>query len=465
MTILSGVKLKLYPNKKQKQTIEQTFGNSRFVWNQFKNMQENRYNAMIDDYNSYKEQSKENGKKIINPIYIDTYGMQKMLTPLKKNYPWLYSSDATVLQKTLSNLDQAYKNFFKKPDQFEKPKFKSRKHRSQSFTGKSQKQKSGKTNIRITGNHYVHVTKLGFIKVSKTTRINGQIKEYTITRESFGDYYISFQIEESDRELLVKTKQLMGGDLGLTHLLTLSNGLKFPKFSPGQALALSLNAQSKASKNMNRNSKILTTNELIYLIKKGIFDEDKSNTSDLFDFKNHEKRMKKSAKAQRKVANKRHDYLHKLTTALAKAYDVIVLEDLKVKNMLKNHKLAKAISNASWATFVRFLHYKCNWYGKLFILVPPHYTSRICHQCGWDSGKKPLDIREWTCPHCHETHDRDINAAINILYRGLETYLQSQLILLNEQAKNSYFSTVFFQVASQWLMQTITYFNQALEIA
>ena len=465
MTILLGVKLKLYPNKEQKQTIEQTFGNSRFVWNQFKNMQENRYNAMIDDYNSYKEQAKKHGDKIINPIYIEDYDMQKLLTELKKENSWLHLSDATVLQKTLSNLDRAYKNFFTKPDQFEKPKFKSRKHRNQSFTGRANKRKSGKTSVYVAGPRYVYVPKLGFIKTSKTTRINGQIKEYTITRESFGAYYISFQIEEPNRELLVKTKQLMGGDLGLTHLLTLSNGLKFPKFSTGQALALSLNAQSKASKSMNRNSKILTTNELIYLIEKGIFDEDKYDASNLFDFKNHEKRMKKSAKAQRKVANKRHDYLHKLTTALVKAYDVIVLEDLKIKNMLKNHKLAKAISNASWATFVRFLCYKCDWYEKLFILVPPHYTSRICHHCGWDSGKKPLDIREWTCPHCHETHDRDINAAINILYRGLETYLQSQVMLLNEQAKNGYFSTVFFQVASQWLMQTISYFNQALNIA
>lgn len=465
MTILSGIKLKLYPNKVQKQTIEQTFGNSRFVWNQFRNMQETRYNAMIDDYNRYKKQAKENGQKIINPIYIRDYDMQKMLTELKKEHSWLHLSDATVLQKTLSTLDQSYKNFFKKPNQFEKPKFKSCKHRSQAFTGRANKSKSGKTSVYTAGNRYVYVPKLGFIKVSKTTQTNGQIKEYTITRESFGDYYISFQIEEPDRELLVKTKQLMGGDLGLTHLLTLSNGLKFPKFNPGQTLAFSLKAQSKASKNMNRNSKILTTNELIYLIEKGIFDEDKYKASDLFDFKNHEIRLKKSAKAQRKVANKRHDYLHKLTTVLVKTYDVIVLEDLKVKNMLKNHKLAKAISNASWATFIRFLRYKCNWYGKLFILVPPHYTSRICHQCGWDSGKKPLDIREWTCPHCHETHDRDINAAINILYRGLETYLQSQLMLLNEQAKNGYFSTVFFQVASQWIKQTITYFNQALNIA
>lgn len=465
MTILSGAKLKLYPNKAQKQTIEQTFGNSRFVWNQFRNMQENRYNAMIDAYNNYKKQAKKKGEKIINPIYIDAYGMQRMLTPLKKDYPWLYSTDATVFQKTVSNLDKAYKNFFKKPNQFEKPKFKSRKHRSQSFTGKTNKLKPGKTSVYVAGPRYVYVPKLGFIKTSKTTRINGQIKEYTIIRESFGDYYISFQIEEPDRELLVKTKQLMGGDLGLTDLLTLSNGLKFPKFSPGQILALGLKAQSKASKSMDRNSKILNTKELIYLIEKGIFDEDKYEASELSDFKNHEKRMKKSAKAQRKVANKRHDYLHKLTTKLVKAYDVIILEDLKVKNMLKNHKLAKAISNASWATFVRFLRYKCEWYGKLFILVPPHYTSRICHKCGQDSGKKPLDIREWTCLHCHETHDRDINAAINILYRGLETYLQSQLMLLNEQAKNGYFSTVFFQVASQWLKQTISYFNQALEIA
>lgn len=199
MTILSGVKLKLYPNKAQKQTIEQTFGNSRFVWNQFRSMQENRYNAMIDDYNSYKEKAKENGDKIVNPIYIGDYDMQKMLTELKKEHSWLHLSDATVLQKTISNLDKAYKNFFKKPGQFEKPKFKSSKHRSQAFTGKVNKFKSGNTSVYVAGNRYIYVPKLGFIKVSKTTRINGQIKEYTIIRESLGDYYISFQIEEPNR--------------------------------------------------------------------------------------------------------------------------------------------------------------------------------------------------------------------------------------------------------------------------
>ena len=185
MTILSGVKLKLYPNKTQQQTIEQTFGNSRFVWNQFKNMQENRYNAMIDDYNSYKKQAKENGNKIINPIYIGDYDMQKLLTELKKENSWLHRSDATVLQKTLSTLDRAYKNFFKKPDQFEKPKFKSRKHRSQSFTGRVNKQKSGKTSVYVAGPRYVYVPKLSFIKTSKTTRIMTNTSTFVIQRMIF----------------------------------------------------------------------------------------------------------------------------------------------------------------------------------------------------------------------------------------------------------------------------------------
>lgn len=162
MTILSGAKLKLYPNKAQKQIIEQTFGNSRFVWNQFRSMQENRYNAMIDDYNSYKEQAKKNKQKIINPIYIWDYDMQKLLTELKKEYSWLQFSDATVLQKTLSTLDKAYKNFFKKPNQFEKPKFKSRKHRSQAFTGRANKQKSGKNKRLCCGLSLCLCAKIGF---------------------------------------------------------------------------------------------------------------------------------------------------------------------------------------------------------------------------------------------------------------------------------------------------------------
>jgi len=136
--------------------------------------------------------------------------------------------------------------------------------------------------------------------------------------------------------------------------------------------------------------------------------------------KNWKKARLTRARYQEKIANKRSDNLHKITTALVRQYDVIVIEDLKTKNLMRNHHLAKAISNASWYQFRRMLEYKCEWYGKQLVVVSPNNTSRICSNCGYNSGEKTLDIREWTCPKCLTHHDRDVNAAVNILKRGLE---------------------------------------------
>ena len=145
------------------------------------------------------------------------------------------------------------------------------------------------------------------------------------------------------------------------------------------------------------------------------------NPRTLLDFINVEKARVTKAKSQKRLANKRKDFLHKLSTNLVKTYDIIVIEDLKSKNMMKNHKLAKAIGNASWYEFRTMLEYKCRWYGKQLIIVPPHYTSQECSNCYHNSGKKTLDIREWTCDNCGVHHDRDINAAKNILTKGLKT--------------------------------------------
>ena len=129
------------------------------------------------------------------------------------------------------------------------------------------------------------------------------------------------------------------------------------------------------------------------------------------------------AKHNEKIANQRNNYLHKITTSLVRENDVIVLEDLKTKNLLHNHKLSRAIANQSWRELRLMVEYKCEWYGKKLIVVSPFKTSQICSNCGYDDGKHELNIREWTCPKCHENHDRDINASKNILNLGLEQAL------------------------------------------
>lgn len=137
------------------------------------------------------------------------------------------------------------------------------------------------------------------------------------------------------------------------------------------------------------------------------------------DFKNVEKARIMVTKYNEKIANQRKDYLHKLTTKLVHEYDKIMIEDLKTKNLLKNHRLARAITNQSWRMIREQLTYKCNWYGKELVTVNPYKTSQVCSNCGYDDGKHTLDIRSWVCPQCHVKHDRDINAAKNIKNLGL----------------------------------------------
>ena len=382
--MLKGVKLRLYPNAKQRDQLTQMFGNARFIWNIMLNMANERY------------QNNPSSK------FVNEYGMNYLLKQLKVEYPFLKESDATSLQVSNHYLVQSFKMLFKHQGGY--PKFKSRHSAKQSYTGK---QKS----ITLVAKRYMRLPKIGYIKTSKTSRLEGlKIKRYTVSLEPTGRYYLSLIVDDPNIEPLESTGAVVGIDMGVADLAITSEGKKYPKFITPYLDHKVVESQSRFSK---RKQKALVRVRQWNHNHKDI-------KMELEDYSNWQKARVTKSRYQAKIANKRKDYLHKITTELVKSYDVIVIEDLKTKNLLKNHCLAKSIANNSWYLFREMLEYKCKWYGKQLIVVKPNYTSQICSNCGYHSGKKPLEIREWTCPKCGANHDRDINASINILNRGLK---------------------------------------------
>ena len=381
--MLKGVKIRLYPNKDQQGKLLQMFGNNRFVWNQMLGMAKQRYQN--------------------NPSsqFVNGYQMDALLKQLKQEYPFLKDSDSTSLQVVNHNLDQAFKMLFKHRGGY--PRFKSRRIAKQSYTGKS--------TISVVAKRYLKLPKLGSIKTSKTNQLtNCKIKRYTVTLDPTGKYYLSLIVDDPNIQSLEPIGAVVGIDMGVSDLAITSDGYKYPKFTTPYLDHKVVEAQSKFSKRKQR-----------ALIRVRQWNHNHKDTKiELDDYSNWQKARVAKSRYQAKIANKRKDYLHKITTELVRSYDVIVIEDLKTKNLLKNHHLAKSIANNSWYLFREMLEYKCKWYGKKLIKVSPNYTSQICSNCGYHSGKKPLAIREWTCPKCNKHHDRDINASINILNRGLK---------------------------------------------
>lgn len=377
--MLKGIKLRLYPNKTQQGQLAQMFGNDRFVWNKMLAMAIARY---------------QNNPK---SKFITGYGMDTLLKPLKMEYPFLKQSDSTSLQVVNHNLDQAFKRLFTHRGGY--PRFKSRKACKQSYTGKR--------SVNVVAKRYIRLPKVGYIKTSKTDCLQDcKIKRYTVLLEPTGKYYLSLQVE-TDIKPLSKTGKHVGIDMGVADLAITSGQKKYAKFSATWYEKQVIIWQSKFSKRKH--------NAFVKACQYNHTHKNIRQTID--DYVNWQKARKQKAVYQAKIANKRKDYLHKITTKLVKQYDVIVIEDLKIKNLMKNHHLAKSIANASWRMFRQMLEYKCKWYGKKLITVDPRNTSRICSKCRFNSGAKPLEIREWTCPNCQAHHDRDINAAVNILHK------------------------------------------------
>jgi putative transposase len=375
VTEYKGIECKIYPNKAQTEIIHQTFGSTRFIWNQLLSMLNERY-----------ENNKELKMLSFNTLAI-------ILPQIKREYQWLKDADAVALQQTVKMLSETFTRFFKGYCKY--PKFKSKKDYKKSY-------RTIQKNIRFNeSRRYIKLPKLGWVKVHPSVNHieNERIKSVVVKQLPDGKYYISLLVE-SERQALPLTNKNVGIDLGLTELVITSDGQKFKS----QRLHL------KYKKQLHYWEKRLARRR-IQAIKNGI---------PLIKAKNYQVARKQVARLHNKIANTRKNYLHNITTELVKKYDVIVIEDLKVSNMIKNHNLARSITNQSWRQFRTILEYKCEIYGKKLVVVNPYKTSQLCSFCSQDTGKKALSIRRFECPNCHTKHDRDINASINILNIGLK---------------------------------------------
>ena len=361
-------KFRLYPTAVQRAQISRNFGCCRYVFNHFLAQRQ--------------EQYKETGTSPTR------FQQDKILTILKRELPWLKEADSTSLQATLQDLDMAYQNFFHRVKQGEKPgypRFKSKRAHRQSY-----KSKCVGTNIKVLEGA-VQLPKLGKVKCRISKPVEGRILSATVSQTPSGKYFVALCCTDIDMEPLPSTGAVVGIDMGLKAFAITSDGVSYQNH---KYLAKSEKKLAKLQRQLSRKSK-------------------GSNR--------WEKARLQVARLHEHITNQRHDMLHKLSTDLVRNYDLIAIEDLASSNMVKTHKLAKAISDVGWGEFRRQLQYKTAWYGKEVVAIDRFYpSSQLCSACGaqW-SGTKDLSVREWTCPQCGAQHDRDINAAKNILNEGL----------------------------------------------
>lgn len=366
-----GFKYRIYPNESQRDQIARTFGCCRFVYNRALDVKKTAYS--------------ETGKSIA------TNDLIKMIPAWKRDpeTSWLAQVDSMALQQSIRDLDRAYKNFFRRVREGGKPgfpKFKSRRHARQSY-----RTNGGK----ILDRNHIALPKLGNVRAKVSRPLQGRFMSVTVSLDAAGRYFATFLCTDVPSKDAPATDREVGIDLGVETLATLSNGTKIEN-----------------PRGLERYERKLAREQRKLSRRKGARKSEKQSRRYL-------KQRKRVARIHAKIADARTDALHKVTTMLADENQVLCMEDLNAKGMMKNHHLAKAVTDASFGEFARLLEYKCAERGRSFVKIGRFYpSSKTCSACGHRLDVLPLSVRSWDCPVCGAHHDRDVNAARNILTEG-----------------------------------------------
>lgn len=374
--MLKALRVRLYPTSEQAHFLRGQFGAVRFVWN--KGLYLKRHFYRVKGTN-------------LDPVH----DLKKLLAVAKRHpkYAWLKDYDSMALQESLRNLGSAFSRFFKKQAGF--PHFKSRRGEQSSYHC---------TCVSV-GEDFIKVPKMDPIKAVIHRPVEGKVKSITLKLDTCGDFFASILYDDGKSNAVkpkaVRASEVVGCDVGLKSFVTDSNGCKI---EAPKAYRRARKRLAKAQRELSRKQK---------------------------GSANREKARRRLAKQHRRVARIRKDFLNKVSRKLVNESQALVVETLKIKNMLQNHHLAGAIADASWGEFVRMIEYKAEREGRYVVHVDTYFpSSKTCSQCGHKRDELDLSVRSWTCPKCGAHLDRDVNAAVNLKAEGIRMLRANGLVVL-----------------------------------